>query len=295
MAAILGDEELHLFHMRDREVIRRLLVSRSPAEALLIMALWLWFENIGYPSVIASMATLANPQLINVMAREAMSCLRVLEAENPIIPPNGGLPITSTLMQREISLQLLNLTRFTAVSGVKSVLEKVCVPIFSDIIENYLYPRNRLSLAAGTDTNPFGRFVVPGFPHPLFDNFTIPANYLPSIDLFDVNVWNDQRPCSNYLTKDDKTMFLTFSRGFPVSEQEVRMLFQSCFGDIIVELTMGNHVNVNDKGYEQILFATMVVNSIRSMDKILKGKRIAKFRVNGKHIWARKYARRLPN
>lgn len=107
------------------------------------------------------------------------------------------------------------------------------------------------------------------------------------MDLSDPRIWDDDKRTSGDVIDDDKTMFLTFSRGFPVTEEEVRHLFTSTYGDCIKAMHMGN-----EDANEQVLFATMVLNDVETLDRILNGKHIAKFRVNGKHIWARKYERR---
>jgi hypothetical protein len=88
-------------------------------------------------------------------------------------------------------------------------------------------------------------------------------------------------------SEDDRTMFLTFSRGFPVLEEEVKELFTELFGDCVESVQMETVPSS-----EQPLYARMVLRSVTFVDRMLEGKRISKFRVNGKHIWARKYERR---
>ena len=124
--------------------------------------------------------------------------------------------------------------------------------------------------------------VLPGFPHPLFGDFDMTPQ-APKLDLLDDNIWNGKRP-SDDVTEEDRTMFLTFSRGFPVSEKEVKQLFTGSFGDRVESVTMGD-ADVN----RQNLFAVMVLKDVATVDRILTGQRIAKLHINGKHIWARKY------
>jgi hypothetical protein len=76
----------------------------------------------------------------------------------------------------------------------------------------------------------------------------------------------------------DKTVFLTFSRGFPVTKGEVVYFFTNTFGvDSIKTIRMGNA-----KSSHQVMFATMVLNCVETLDRILNGGRIAKYCVNGK-------------
>ncbi|KAK7351393.1 hypothetical protein VNO77_10811 [Canavalia gladiata] len=282
MAPITVDE-LHRFHKKDRNVFSCLVIKlgRNPAQSLLVMALWLWLENSGFPNVISKLVVLLDTQ-INDLANEAETCLKWLELENSPIPNGGVLPQTSTLIHTQISLQLFTQKRFTAIAGIKTILNKICARIFTDILQNILG-------STCTTTSPpslLTPFTVPGFPHPLFGTFTIPPINYEALDLSDPRIWENKRP-SDDVTDDDKTMFLTFSRGFPVTEEEVRNLFTSTYGDCIKILNMGC-TDTRD----QVLFATMVLNTVETVDQILDGKQIAKFRVNGKHIWTRKYERR---
>ncbi|XP_071721752.1 uncharacterized protein [Rutidosis leptorrhynchoides] len=86
---------------------------------------------------------------------------------------------------------------------------------------------------------------------------------------------------------DDRTMFLTFSKGFPVIEEELRELFTKKFGDCIDKVEMQK---TNDN--QQTLFAKLVLHSTITIDLILMDEPKAKFKINKKHVWARKYDRR---
>ncbi|XP_057415366.1 uncharacterized protein LOC130710198 [Lotus japonicus] len=362
--APISVNQLHSFYNLDRVLFNHLItkLSRNPAQSLLVMALWIWLEKLGYPSIIPVLTGLCDA-LINAMFNEADTCLRWLQLENVPIPNDGGLPLTRIAMHMEISLELFIRRRFTAIAGIKNVLNTVCARIFIDILQKNFGITNNTSTSArisgntrtrarartSTRTNaksktiprasvgaspitgtslhfpdipliipgfphplfgtrdsarvstnastsagigststslprPVTPLVIPGFPHPLFGNFTVPPINFEEMDLFDSRIWANTGPHDD-ITDDDKTMFLTFSKGFPVTEDEVRHLFTSSYGDCIKVLNMGEM-------REQVLFATMVLNKVEQLDMILNGKFIAKLRVNGKHIWARKYERR---
>ncbi|OIV96489.1 hypothetical protein TanjilG_07881 [Lupinus angustifolius] len=280
-------EELYIFHRIDREVFFRLVIrlARNPAQSLLVMAFWLWIESIKYPKFITKLVGLSDP-LINTFANEAVTGLRCLEMEYDDTPESGGgLPLTTILMQEEISLQFFRQKRFTIIVGIRCVLNKICARIFTDILQYLLGSANTsTSISYPSHYRPL---VVPGFPHPLFGTFTIPPINFEELDLFDPRIWITMHGYDDGATDDDKTMFLTFSRGFPVTKEEVWHLFTRIYGDCIKFLNMGNG-NIND----QVLFATMVLNNVEIVDRILNGMHVAKFRLNGKHIWARKYERR---
>ena len=285
--APISVEELCHFHSTDRQVFAILIIKlgRTRAQSLLIMALWLWLENVGYPNIIARMVNLSHP-LIHALANEAKSCLNVLEEENPRIPATAGLPLTSTLIYKDISLQLFNRYRYTAITGIKSVLNNICSRIFTDILHVLSCSSTTNSSSKFSEMNSLRPLVVHGFPHAVFGAFNIPPKHV-DLDLMDKRLWDQKRP-SDYVKDDDKTMFLTFSRGFSVSQKEVVKHFIDLYGKNSVKaVCMGN-----EDANGQPLFAVMLLDSVKTLDNILNGKRIAKFRVNGKHIWARKYERR---
>ncbi|XP_061351595.1 uncharacterized protein LOC133296592 [Gastrolobium bilobum] len=276
-------EELHLFHQIDREVLCLLIfkLHRELSESLLVMALWLWLESIGYPNIIRRIMSLPN-NVADALVNEAAVCLHCLETnDDPVIPNGGGLPVTQRVMERDVSLQVFNEKRYTAIAGIKSVLKNIFSRIFTDVVEIILKSTkiNKASTSRASTSNK--RLIVPGFPHPLFGNFDLQP--IENVDLFDERIWDGKLPFDD-VADDDKSMFLTFSRGFPVSENEVRQLFTRAYGDCVLSLTMGT-VDEND----QPLFAKLVLKTVETVDQVLNGKRVAKLKINGKHIWARKF------
>ncbi|KAL9271028.1 hypothetical protein AKJ16_DCAP16764 [Drosera capensis] len=90
------------------------------------------------------------------------------------------------------------------------------------------------------------------------------------------------------LPLDDRTIFLTFSKGYPISADEVREFFTRAFGDVIEALYMQD---VSEE--EQALYARLVVRDPKTMEEILGGRECKmKFSINGKHVWARKYVQK---
>ncbi|KAL6527099.1 hypothetical protein OROGR_016189 [Orobanche gracilis] len=85
---------------------------------------------------------------------------------------------------------------------------------------------------------------------------------------------------------DDRTVFLTFSKGYPITKDEVREFFTRRFGDFIEDLIMQE---VGED--EQVLYARMVARSEAVIEGIVRGNK-AKYIINGKHVWARKYVKK---
>ncbi|KAK4854013.1 hypothetical protein QYF36_017709 [Acer negundo] len=281
--------ELHIYHRIDREVFARLVTTlmHDPAASLLVLAVWLWLEEKGFSSLISKMSKLSN-QMVNVLAREAVSCLNCLESDQiPNVPPNGGMYFTSRLLDRtDLSLLFFYHNRFSTIVGVKNVLNNVCAKIFTDI----------LPLMMGIQVRLNQPIPMAGFPHRLFGDVEIVRRAMNYVEIQAaggrdqiLQLWGMPVMPENVVSEDDRTMFLTFSRGFRVTKNEVRGLFTRLYGlDAVADVIMQE--NISDDA--QPLFARLILNSIATVDRMLNGRRIAKFRVNGKHIWARKYERR---
>jgi hypothetical protein len=283
-------KEVHLFYQMDRELFCFLIfkLHREVTQSLLVMALWLWLEKVGCHNLIKKVSILSGT-LINALVSEAVTCLQILEMDNPIIPIGGGLPLTKIITQKEISLQMFNMKRYTSVTGIKIVLNQICARIFDDILQIVLKRQNIIATQGTTSRThtPNIPLTLPGFPHPLFGTFDLSPR-TENINLSDERIWIEKRPYDD-ATNDDRSLFLTFSRGFPVSEMEVRCLFTTNYGDCIQSLTMGGNKNQG----EQPLFAVMILKMVEIVDQILMGKRVAKLHINRKHIWARKYEPRV--
>ncbi|XP_022870367.1 uncharacterized protein LOC111389659 [Olea europaea var. sylvestris] len=88
----------------------------------------------------------------------------------------------------------------------------------------------------------------------------------------------------NEVPPEDRTMFVTFSRGYPVAETEVRHFFTTVFGNCIESFRM------QEVGpYEQPLYARVVFRKASFIDEILDGTEKVKFSIYGKHVWMRKF------
>ncbi|XVF48892.1 hypothetical protein PTKIN_Ptkin03bG0225000 [Pterospermum kingtungense] len=97
-------------------------------------------------------------------------------------------------------------------------------------------------------------------------------------------MWDFFGPKENEAPPDDRTIFLTFSKGYPVYEWEVTEFFTGAYRDCIESLHM-QEVMPN----EQALFAQIVCHSASAIETILNGRNKAKFTINRKHVWARKF------
>ncbi|CAN8299233.1 unnamed protein product [Cochlearia groenlandica] len=254
------------------------------------MATWLWLEDFGFENIFTTITSLSDP-LIAIFANEAVSCFRCLDSAEP---PNGfnKISLTTRFMKKDISLNIIYKHRYTAITGIKNFLTTICSRAFSDIIQQIL----PLSSSLLFDSGYRQPFIIPGFPHRTFGGISVvPDAPKDNLFLFPNGLWKWNAHCT--ASENDRTMFLTFSRGFPVTQVEVEELFTQKYGEnCVVGVYMPednvNYLNANAKNADQkqqSLFARLVLDSVVTVDRILEGGKLQKFRINGKHIWARKY------
>ncbi|CAA7039729.1 unnamed protein product [Microthlaspi erraticum] len=288
-------EQLYAFHAKDREIFSKLVLtfSRLPSESLLVMATWFWLEDFWYGNIMSIVYALPDP-VVEALVDEAVSCFQCVDSNEPPYSFNK-IPLTAKLLKKDISLLSIYKHRYTAIAGIKNFLTTICSRVFSDILQQVV------PYSSPCFVNKFLHpLIIPGFPHPTFGSinvmpdFDVGDNIISSNNLFifpsGIWRWN----ASSIATENDRTMFITFSRGFPVSHAEVKELFTKIFGEnCVVGIYMPENNNTSSpntdescNGQQQKLFARLVLDSVTTVDRILEGQKINKFKINGKHIWA---------
>lgn len=282
----VSQQDFNLFHRIDRELYTLLVLNlwRDPIESVQVLALWLWLERVGYRKVVQK--TLALPQiLINELADEAVSCLNVINqngeaSSSSSSNSNTDNPLMQCLMEKDLTLQFFNKHRRTAVKGVPKIINQVCMKAFCDIIQHAV-ERN----AARTIADQAQQVMPQTLLQPNMVQVQN-AGLGSMVRSGDVNVGIIP---SNMVHPDDRTMFVTFSKGYPVFEWEVREFFNRAYGDCIESLHMQEVMP-----YDQSLFARIIFHSPNTIDMVLNGTGKAKFTINGKHVWARKFVSKRP-
>ncbi|KAI8553338.1 hypothetical protein RHMOL_Rhmol05G0007700 [Rhododendron molle] len=266
----ITSEEFKLFHNIDRRLYTHLTkdLYRDPVESMRVMALWLWLERSSCFTRIIKRILSLPLILINELADEAVTCLNCLTS-NPFLTlsDSNDIPLTQNLVSNEISLQYFHENRLTAIQGITKTITEVCVRALSDIMHEAM-ERNSAQNLAET------QMLVSSLVQPGFDRMRIGEFEIRSKPPHEVTV----------IHPDDRTMFVTFSKGYPVGEMEIREFFTQIYGDCIESLYM-QEVQVG----EQSLFCRIVFYSPSFIDLILKGEGKVKFTINGKHVWMRKF------
>ncbi|OVA00808.1 hypothetical protein BVC80_9083g116 [Macleaya cordata] len=257
-------EELRSFHSIDRELYSRLVLNlhRDPFQSMQIIALWICLEQVGYPNIILKMLFLTD-DAVNSIADEGVHILNCITSEIP--PPISTninvTPLTLDLMNnQEISLQFLYENRLTALSGIMKIVNEVCFKAFEDIL--WLALGNAAAVPYPTTV------IVPEFGES--SSFTR-SGLNPPTPKNDIDV-----------PQGERTLFITFSRGYPITEREIRNFFVRSYGDCVEAIYMQD-ITPN----EQPMYAHLVLRSASTIAVILHGKERAQFLINGKNLRVR--------
>ncbi|KAK2660765.1 hypothetical protein Ddye_007298 [Dipteronia dyeriana] len=265
MAAMFSFNDLHTYYKVDRDIFTRLVTvfMRDPAESMLVIALWLWLEHEGYPNIISKMINWPR-FFLEIMFGETVSALKFLEINQPpATHDEGGMNFTSRVMQKGISLQFFHEKRLDAIDGIKKVLNSISV---DQLIK------------------------VRGFPHELFGDVQIVwKGFSDNAISIEELQWGFPGPETDIISEEnDRTQFLTFSRGNPVTETAVREIFSQLYGRNSVADV---HIQRNVSGNAHPLCARLVFSSATAVDGIINGRSITKFHFRDRYFWARKYER----
>ncbi|KAJ1380679.1 hypothetical protein SESBI_45820 [Sesbania bispinosa] len=267
-------EEFFLFHKIDRDLYGILVIHlfREPAECMQIFGMWLWLERIGIRNMVKKILSLPN-LLINEVVDETLLCLRCMNSGilTPLSSDVNDIPLLQSLMNKENSFQFFYENRVAALQGMAKVVQEVCVRAFDDISQQAMI-RNAVERMVETQQKAVTS-----------QSSEDQSFWFGSIGPSNVRLGSVVQ--NNEELADDRTLFVTFSKGYRVEEWEVREFFTITYGDCVESLHMQEIVQPN----EQPLFARIVFHKVCNIDMILRGATKVKFTINGKHVWARKF------
>ncbi|KAF7811630.1 uncharacterized protein G2W53_032606 [Senna tora] len=291
--------EFNQFHKIDRILFTRLVVSlgRDPGEAMKVVAYLVWLEKRSKDfRLVSELLHWPDPSL-NDLANEAILALNCIESDHFPYDVNiiGVLPLTQSVTQKCVTIRYLHENRVSIICAVRKIINDVCLRAFPDIVQEIQHEKEQ-KVMNNSVGNIFGKFIYYNPPQAIG---IVPQRIGIAVsqdEIFDdanelLRSIEEER-MNNIVPRDDRTIFLTFSKGYPISEAEVRDYFSRRFGDIIEGIYM-QEVNL----MEQPLYARLVVrsNAINVIDVFLKGIGKVKFCINRKHVWARKYVRKSPS
>lgn len=190
-------EEFHLFHSIDRQVYATLIqnLGRNPGESMRVIALWLWLEHNDYCHNLVVELLKWPAFMIDAMANETVACLNCMDhvdddevtVMSTISSHNNFIPLVKSFTKGAISLGFFRKNKITVMQGVSEVLDQVCSRAFADILPNQVDVGKGILMDTDTQTClSFTQIPVP---------------------------------------PGERTVFLTFSNGYPVSKNELNNFF----------------------------------------------------------------------
>ncbi|CAJ2649960.1 hypothetical protein L195_g041873 [Trifolium pratense] len=280
----LSHEDFLLFHQMDRDLYSILVnnLSRDPLESMQLLSLWLWLERVGFRSVVKNIMALP-VILINEIADESTICLSYLVNTNnntcliPSLSPaseSNEIPLLQSIVKEEITLKLFLENRATVIQGIESTKQDICLKALSDIMQEAMM-RDMAERMVEHNNLLFGSLGPANLQFGSVGGSGIAGAIIPQ------QIYNNG---GGFVAPDDRTLFVTFSKGYRVEEWEVRNFLTMTFGDCIENFKFQETAN-----NEQPLFARIVFHNVSTIQMILGGASKVKFTINGKHVWARKF------
>ncbi|VFQ64421.1 unnamed protein product [Cuscuta campestris] len=271
----MSEEDFKVFHGIDRKLFSRLVIGlgRDPAESMQLMGFLLWLEEHarwngggggGGACNLVDEVLGMSPEMVNAAADEAVMCLKCIEEDHF---PLFAAPNFARRLNCLASPLYLLLNRAHVLRGVNKYVSDVCFRAFDDIL--------LLHFSSQTSN-------VDLISH---------SEQTRSTCMFDRNTEmvakkEVEKKGNGVVHPDERTIFLTFSKGYPISQEEVADFFSKKFGDSIESIQM-QEVPAG----EQVLYAKLVARSLPALEAIVVGGK-AKYNINGKHVWARKYVKK---
>ncbi|KAF6146756.1 hypothetical protein GIB67_004933 [Kingdonia uniflora] len=281
---IEDDAFLHMF-TTERNVFNNLVLrlGRNGIQAKYVIGLWLWLVQLGYSDLIKKIKSLSD-LAINALYDETLLCLRRVMLE-PVEIRVGGysriddIPILATLMNGNLNIDsgIFEFARKLARDGINGIVTEVCSRIFTDtaarevqdpVIQPVFRPHGEgcsSSLFYGHCSDVSSTLINP-FAMPFYSRLEQTSGV-------------DQIPDE----ENDRTLFLTFSRGYPITREQIVGFFISKWGEVVERLIFGNPLREKES-----LCACLLLTSKSAIATILGRQHTAEFYVNGRCLRARR-------
>ncbi|XP_068634695.1 uncharacterized protein [Aristolochia californica] len=284
------------FYTMERNLFSHLVnhMSVDPSIAKSSIALWLWLEFIGHPDLVQRISAQKDGRVLRSIISEGQSCLAIIQPDSSQPAGNNDIPITAGLIKEPISLRFFHYNRDVATHGISHFLHNVCDIICSEAAAQIMErDTNHAARRPARATSPF----IAGSNLRLDELGLRESTLTPIEKMTSAGASSSQaaaqpfrlnpqaEPWSPDIARnsdDHRSMFLTFSRGYPLRREEVLRFFTSRWGNCVQTLSIERTQNDSQPMYGRVVF-----NNASVIPLILNGSTTAKFVVNGKHLWAR--------
>ncbi|KAJ4831600.1 hypothetical protein Tsubulata_015286, partial [Turnera subulata] len=283
MAGIGSLVDLLLFYTLERVLFNRMVCSigLNPALVKKAIALWLALEQLGYPGLIRTISSYDNSS-VEALFYKALQGIHCMHPDAVQPRESDVNPVSVALFDEPMNPVFIHRNRELMYSLYGHVMDTVCDKIFGETMalevdESGSKPVIRRQ---GEESSQQGLAI-----------------YVPEAGTFSElgGQASEQSRLSNlnpdatgfypeHTREESRKMFLTFSKGHPLSSEEIVSFFTSNWGQVVESVSVEPTQHGKDPKFARILFTNSLV-----IPRVLNGQAKAKFMVNGKHLWARSY------
>ncbi|KAJ4950946.1 hypothetical protein NE237_027778 [Protea cynaroides] len=270
----------------ERQIFRRMLMIGMEAEvSSRVIGFWLTLESIGHPNVVRKIAT-QNNMTLSLAAAEAIAALAQIESNETTNSYNAYLPLISYTADHSFTLDHFYLNRHVFRDNLYPVIDGICNVIFRDIWENGSgQAPNRLQFIGRVrpsqeGSSQQGAAAPMGGPPITAITGLIPRSNLNPM----AQSWTPEVGPS-HLPAQFRTLFVTFSIGYSLTENEIFNFFTGVFGDCIETI----YVNHPRQGEGPSLFGKVVFRSTSTIEYVMNGEEVVKLIAAGKPLWCRRF------
>lgn len=212
MAGVGTLVDLLLFYSLERSLFNRMvqMMGRCSQEVKRTIALWLVLEEIGYHDLIRTIHSLDN-KTIEALSNEALQCLKFIKPDAVEHTLLDNIPVFQGLLDEPMNISFFYYNRELIYKRYIHFMETVCNKIFGD--------------TAAIEVDESGlRPVVRPFTQSFKSAQAAAINETPR----ESNL-NPEAPAFHPVQSPDdaKMMFLTFSKGHPLTREEIINFFTS--------------------------------------------------------------------
>lgn len=224
-----------------------------------IIAFWMWLEEIGHPNITCKIGEFSD-DAIRVIAFDSIKCIAGFsDLTDPSSIANDSPATTFSIEDSPINVAFVNNKRSQALEGISSTLNNVCVKIFTDLLDLSLAIKNTESLPnpphqnpgddqshSGEGSNNDGSKIGRNSNHSVNITATTDSDFVQTLldrensggmneryylnykheELNPLAVYKSWTPTMQMeVPQDERTLFLTFSNGHPLKEEDLRQFF----------------------------------------------------------------------
>ncbi|KAK2648995.1 hypothetical protein Ddye_016484 [Dipteronia dyeriana] len=269
MAEIGTLVDLLLFYTLERSLFNRMVckMGKKPQQVKTTIALWLLMEEIGYHDLIRTIHS-HHEKTIEALFNEALLCLEYVKSTISIETTASiyNSPVFYLLFNEPMDQRFSYCNREFMYKRLMHIMGTVCDKIFGE--------------RTAIEVDMSGMRPVP------LVRVTIEEGSSPTRQT-DLNPEASEFYPRQIVPEESRIMFLTFSKGYPLSRHEIVNFFTSKWGGVVENVIVEHTRAGQNPQFGRIVFTTST-----AMARVLNGQSKAKFLVNRKHLWARPYVQR---